>query len=83
MTAVRTDCVSSQGVSLTQAKEKGQLIFLEGLKESLSVFLPQEENAGHQAMSFLRYSEAQSDAPHFCILLINKANFIFIIVLQT
>uniref|UniRef100_A0A3P9IKG0 Elongator complex protein 6 n=2 Tax=Oryzias latipes TaxID=8090 RepID=A0A3P9IKG0_ORYLA len=42
------------GVSLTQAKEKGQLIFLEGLKESLSVFLPQEENPEHQAMSFLR-----------------------------
>ncbi|KAF6736589.1 Elongator complex protein 6 [Oryzias melastigma] len=42
------------GVSLTQAKEKGQLTFLEGLKESLSVLIPQEENAENQAMSFLR-----------------------------
>lgn len=42
------------GVSLTQAKEKGQLIFLEGLKESLSIFIPQEGNAESQAMGFLR-----------------------------
>nr|XP_046256030.1 elongator complex protein 6 [Scatophagus argus] len=42
------------GISLTQAKEKGQLVFLEGLKESLSVLIPQESNAGSQAMDFLR-----------------------------
>ncbi|XP_070768245.1 elongator complex protein 6 [Enoplosus armatus] len=42
------------GVSLTQAKEKGQLVFLEGLKESLSVLNPQETNTGSQAMDFLR-----------------------------
>ncbi|XP_056237279.1 elongator complex protein 6 [Seriola aureovittata] len=41
------------GVSLAQAKEKGQLIFLEGLTESLSV-LSQETNSGSQAMDFLR-----------------------------
>uniref|UniRef100_I3J9Y1 Elongator complex protein 6 n=1 Tax=Oreochromis niloticus TaxID=8128 RepID=I3J9Y1_ORENI len=29
------------GVSLTQAREKSQLIFLEGLKESLSILIPQ------------------------------------------
>ncbi|KAM7382929.1 hypothetical protein PAMP_002624 [Pampus punctatissimus] len=42
------------GVSLAQAKEKGQLIFLEGLKESLSILNPQEANTGSQAMDFLR-----------------------------
>ncbi|XP_045901017.1 elongator complex protein 6 isoform X1 [Micropterus dolomieu] len=42
------------GVSLAQAKEKGQLVFLEGLKESLSVLIPQETNTGSQAMDFLR-----------------------------
>ncbi|XP_013876845.1 elongator complex protein 6 [Austrofundulus limnaeus] len=41
------------GVSLTQAKEKGQLVFLEGLKESLSVLIP-DENMENQAMNFLR-----------------------------
>uniref|UniRef100_UPI0037E8C795 elongator complex protein 6 n=1 Tax=Semicossyphus pulcher TaxID=241346 RepID=UPI0037E8C795 len=42
------------GVSLLQAKEKGQLVFLEGLTESLSVLIPQETTAGSQAMVFLR-----------------------------
>ncbi|XP_026173026.1 elongator complex protein 6 [Mastacembelus armatus] len=42
------------GVSLTQAKEKGQLIFFEGLKESLSILIPQETNPESQAMDFLR-----------------------------
>ncbi|XP_028325471.1 elongator complex protein 6 isoform X2 [Gouania willdenowi] len=42
------------GVNLTQAKDKGQLIFLEGLKESLSHLIPQEERTGSEAMDFLR-----------------------------
>lgn len=42
------------GVSLTQAKEKGQLVFLEGLKESLSILIPQEGVTESQAMDFLR-----------------------------
>uniref|UniRef100_A0A671UV39 Elongator complex protein 6 n=1 Tax=Sparus aurata TaxID=8175 RepID=A0A671UV39_SPAAU len=42
------------GVSLAQAKEKGQLVFLEGLNESLSVLIPQETDTGSQAMDFLR-----------------------------
>ncbi|XP_041649802.1 elongator complex protein 6 [Cheilinus undulatus] len=42
------------GVSLLQAKEKGQLVFLEGLTESLSVLSPQETSAGTQTMDFLR-----------------------------
>lgn len=42
------------GVSLSQAKEKGQLVFLEGLKESLSVLIPQETEAGSEVMDFLR-----------------------------
>ncbi|XP_076593472.1 elongator complex protein 6 [Chaetodon auriga] len=42
------------GVSLAQAKEKGQLVFLEGLKESLSVLIPRDTNTGSQAMDFLR-----------------------------
>lgn len=41
------------GVSLAQAKEKGQLVFLEGLKESLSALIPRESNTGSQAMDFL------------------------------
>lgn len=47
--------VCFQGVNLAQAKDKGQLIFLEGLKESLSVLIPQAADTGSQAMSFLRY----------------------------
>lgn len=42
------------GVSLTQAKETGQLVFFEGLRESLSVLIPQENNAGGEVMKFLR-----------------------------
>nr|XP_020471181.1 elongator complex protein 6 isoform X1 [Monopterus albus] len=42
------------GVSLVQAKEKGQLIFFEGLKESLSVLISQESNTKSQAIDFLR-----------------------------
>ncbi|KAM8869108.1 elongator complex protein 6 [Spinachia spinachia] len=42
------------GVSLTQAKERGQLVFLEGLKESLSVLIPQDNETGTRAMDFLR-----------------------------
>lgn len=53
-------CVCVQGVSLAQAKEKGQLVFLEGLKESLSLLIPQEteaeSQAESQAMGFLRYT---------------------------
>lgn len=49
--------VCPQGVSLAQAKEKGQLIFLEGLKESLSILNPQETNTASQAMDFLRYKQ--------------------------
>uniref|UniRef100_H2RXC0 Elongator complex protein 6 n=1 Tax=Takifugu rubripes TaxID=31033 RepID=H2RXC0_TAKRU len=42
------------GVSLAQAKDKGQLIFLEGLKDSLSVLIPQESSKASEAMDFLR-----------------------------
>uniref|UniRef100_A0A1A8KP65 Elongator complex protein 6 n=1 Tax=Nothobranchius kuhntae TaxID=321403 RepID=A0A1A8KP65_NOTKU len=42
------------GLSLTQAKERGQLVFLEGLKDSLSILIPQERNAESQAMNFLQ-----------------------------
>ncbi|KAK0149429.1 Elongator complex protein 6 [Merluccius polli] len=42
------------GVSLTQAKEKGQLLFLEGLKESLDVLLGRTSDTGSQALDFLR-----------------------------
>ena len=44
-----------QGVSLTQAKEKGQLLFLEVLKESLDVLLQKTSNTESQALDFLRY----------------------------
>uniref|UniRef100_A0A4W5LNE5 Elongator complex protein 6 n=2 Tax=Hucho hucho TaxID=62062 RepID=A0A4W5LNE5_9TELE len=42
------------GVSLTQAREKGQLVFLEGLKESLGVLLQGEASKGTRAVDFLR-----------------------------
>nr|XP_046170075.1 LOW QUALITY PROTEIN: elongator complex protein 6-like [Oncorhynchus gorbuscha] len=42
------------GVSLTQAREKGQLVFLEGLKESLGVLLQGEASKGTRTMDFLR-----------------------------
>ncbi|XP_030227229.1 elongator complex protein 6 [Gadus morhua] len=42
------------GVSLTQAKEKGQLIFLEVLNESLDVLLQKTSNTESQALDFLR-----------------------------
>lgn len=49
-----------QGVSLAQAKDKGQLIFLEGLKDSLSVLVPQETSTAGGAMDFLRYTQTFS-----------------------
>lgn len=51
---VSASCV--QGVSLAQAKDKGQLIFLEALKESLSVLIPQETSRTSDAMAFLRFT---------------------------
>ncbi|KAG7274862.1 hypothetical protein CRUP_012346 [Coryphaenoides rupestris] len=42
------------GVSLTQAKEKGQLLFLEGLQESLDILLQQTPDKGSQPLEFLR-----------------------------
>uniref|UniRef100_A0A8K9WS57 Uncharacterized protein n=1 Tax=Oncorhynchus mykiss TaxID=8022 RepID=A0A8K9WS57_ONCMY len=37
------------------AREKGQLVFIEGLKESLGVLLQGESSKGTQALDFLRY----------------------------
>lgn len=42
------------GVSLTQAKDKHQLVFLEGLQEALSVFIPPDDDTGSRALGFLR-----------------------------
>lgn len=47
-------------MSLAQAKDKGQLIFLEGLKDSLSVLIPQEASTASEAMDFLRYTQTFS-----------------------
>lgn len=44
-----------KGVSLAQAKDRGQLIFLEGLKDSLSALIPHETSPPSEAMDFLRY----------------------------
>lgn len=52
--------VCGQGVSLAQAKDKGQLIFLEGLKDSLSVLIPQESSRASEAMDFLRYPQTSA-----------------------
>ncbi|XP_051576869.1 elongator complex protein 6-like isoform X2 [Myxocyprinus asiaticus] len=42
------------GVSLTQARDKGQLVFLEGLKESLGVILQEDASQGTQPLNYLR-----------------------------
>ncbi|XP_061531693.1 LOW QUALITY PROTEIN: elongator complex protein 6 [Phycodurus eques] len=42
------------GVSLSQAKEKGQLVFLEGLNECLAILNPDGVRTGSEAMDFLR-----------------------------
>ncbi|XP_073703403.1 elongator complex protein 6 [Garra rufa] len=42
------------GVSLAQAREKGQLVFLEGLKESIGVILQEDANQETQTLSYLR-----------------------------
>ncbi|XP_077577002.1 elongator complex protein 6 [Stigmatopora nigra] len=46
------------GVSLSQAKERGQLVFLEGLHESLSILNPDDSRPKSQAMDFLRNPSA-------------------------
>lgn len=56
-------CVCVQGVNLALAKEKGQLVFLEGLNESLSVLIPQESHADSCALGFLRYTDAPHTSP--------------------
>lgn len=52
--------VCGQGVSLAQAKDKGQLIFLEGLQDSLSVLIPPETSTARGAMDFLRFTHTFS-----------------------
>ncbi|KAJ7985528.1 hypothetical protein DPEC_G00352990 [Dallia pectoralis] len=46
------------GVSLNQAREKGQLVFFEGLKESLGVLLQRNTSNGTPAVDFLRNSSS-------------------------
>lgn len=46
------------GVNLAQAREKGQLIFLEGLKESLKILLHKENKSGSSVYNFIRDSNA-------------------------
>lgn len=42
------------GVSLVQAREKGQLVFLEGLKGALGVLLEEEPSCSSKTLDFLR-----------------------------
>ncbi|KAI7806874.1 elongator complex protein 6 [Triplophysa rosa] len=42
------------GVSLTQAREKGQLVFLEGLKDSIGVISQEESSQSKLPLSYLR-----------------------------
>nr|XP_036850251.1 elongator complex protein 6 isoform X4 [Manis javanica] len=54
---------TSKGVSLTTARERGQLVFLEGLKSSVDVFFqPREEP---HPLQFLREADAGSLQPLF------------------
>uniref|UniRef100_A0A8C2CRH0 Elongator complex protein 6 n=1 Tax=Cyprinus carpio TaxID=7962 RepID=A0A8C2CRH0_CYPCA len=48
--------VSGQGVSLAQAREKGQLVFLEGLKNSIGVILQEDTSQETQPLSYLRHA---------------------------
>ncbi|TRY86362.1 hypothetical protein DNTS_012141 [Danionella cerebrum] len=41
------------GVNLSQAREKGQLVFLEALKESVDTILKEDSSQGTQALSYL------------------------------
>ena len=46
---------SLQGVSLTAAKERGQLVFLEGLKSCLDLVFGEEEPSGQPSpLQFIR-----------------------------
>lgn len=46
---------SPQGVSLTAARERGQLVFLEGLKSCLDLLFGEEEPSGEPSpLQFLR-----------------------------
>lgn len=42
------------GVNLTQAREKGQLVFLEGLKDSIGVVLQEDTSQKIQPLNYLR-----------------------------
>ncbi|CAL9706038.1 unnamed protein product [Knipowitschia caucasica] len=42
------------GVSLVQAKDRGQLVFLEALQDSLSHLIPQNHQTGSDTLNFLR-----------------------------
>ncbi|TRY86364.1 hypothetical protein DNTS_012141 [Danionella cerebrum] len=44
------------GVNLSQAREKGQLVFLEALKESVDTILKEDSSQGTQALSYLWYA---------------------------
>ncbi|ROJ29323.1 Succinate-semialdehyde dehydrogenase, mitochondrial [Anabarilius grahami] len=55
------------GVSLTQAREKGQLVFLEGLKDSIGALLQEESSAGLKGLfrfveSSVRQNGGRDDA---------------------
>lgn len=51
---VLPNLVSLKGVSLLQAKEKGQLVFLEGLKDCLGVVLPDGAKPESPTLDFFR-----------------------------
>ncbi|NXI53248.1 ELP6 protein, partial [Chloroceryle aenea] len=52
---------SLQGVSLTAAKERGQLVFLEGLKSCLDLLFGEEEEPSGQPSPLQFLSESSSD----------------------
>ena len=57
---VLPNLVSLKGVSLLQAKEKGQLVFLEGLKDCLGVVLPDGAKPESPTLDFFRWSSMSS-----------------------
>ncbi|KAL4617165.1 elongator complex protein 6 [Arapaima gigas] len=46
------------GISLPQARERGQLVFLEGLRESLGELLLEDVAPGERPLDFLRHPQA-------------------------
>ena len=62
-------CAVVQGVNLTQAKEKGQLVFLEGLKASPGVLLNEDTSDTTHTFDYLRSVSRRTLSTFLALLL--------------